>query len=920
MKPNTPMTLQNELSPTSTLDQNEAPETAKGETSLPPETILVVDDNRQIANFLSSQLLPQLGYHSLVAHSGKEALRVLEDKTVSLMVLDLELPDMQGLDILRRLAKQNRKIPAILVTGHGSEQVAVEAFRLGVQNYMTKPIDTEQLGASIKQALRETRLVRERAQLTTQLRRQLNWQTTLARIGRSVTSSLNLDDVLRRIVEAATHLTRAEEGFLALLENSSDQLYIRAVKNIDSEKSKTMRLPVNDSLVGVALRTKRPIRTTTETDEGPLIKVSTGFLVHSLLHVPIYAKGKPLGVLSVVNHSAQRPFKEIDEVLLIALADYAAVALENANLYMQAKMEISERKKVEEALRISKDRYKLAMRGANDGLWDWDLQKDEVYYSQRWKGMLGYADRDVSSSSDEWLKRIHPEDVEKLKLDLTAHFKGSTSHFENEHRMLHRDGTYRWMLSRGLAVFDDEEKRALRIAGSQTDITDRKYAEDKLLHDAFYDTMTGLPNRGLFLDHLTLAVERAKRKKDYQYAVLFMDLDRFKDVNDVHGHLTGDKLLVAVAHKLSKRLRSTDTFARFGGDEFVILLEDIHNIDDAKQVVEWIMQELSQTFTIDAHEINISASIGVVMGEKTYQTPDDVLRDADIALYNAKGKGKSRTEVFTHEMREQVMERLELEADLRHAVKNDELTLHYQIISSLKTNRVVGFEALVRWNHPQRGLLAPAEFIPFAEETGQIIAIDRWVMKKACTQLKEWKEIYANLDPIYVSVNLTTSHITQPDIIDFIQTTLQKTQLDPGCLRIEITESAILEYSEENALILQQIRDIGVEVQIDDFGIGYSSLSYLSNFPINGLKIDQSFINTINSDNSNLQIVQAIISLSNELGIGVVAEGIEDGAQLDKLKKLGCEFGQGYFLSNPMDRRKMKTKLDEVNTNTGILC
>jgi len=919
MRPNTPMTLQNEFTPTGTINQSETPEPTKGEKSLPPETILVIDDNRQIANFLSTQLLPQLGYHSLVAHSGKEALRVLEDKSVSLMVLDLELPDMQGLDILRRLAKQNRRIPAILVTGHGSEQVAVEAFRLGVQNYLTKPIDTEQLGASIKQALRETRLVRERAQLTTQLRRQLNWQTTLARIGRSVTSSLNLDDVLRRIVEAATHLTRAEEGFLALLENSSDQLYIRAVKNIDSEKSKTMRLPVHDSLIGVALRTKRPIRTTTETDEGPLIKVSTGFLVHSLLHVPIYAKGKPLGVLSVVNHSAQRPFKEIDEVLLIALADYAAVALENANLYMQAKMEITERKKVEQALRISKDRYELAMRGANDGIWDWDLQNDEVYYSQRWKGMLGYANRDVSSSSDEWLKRIHPEDVERLKLDLTAHFKGSTSHFENEHRMLHRDGTYRWMLSRGLAVLD-EDKRATRIAGSQTDITDRKYAEEKLLHDAFYDTMTGLPNRGLFLDHLTLAVERAKRKKDYQYAVLFMDLDRFKDVNDVHGHLTGDKLLVAVAHKLSKRLRATDTFARFGGDEFVILLEDIQTIDDAKQVVEWIMQELSQSFTIDGHEINISASIGMVMGEKSYQTSEDVLRDADIALYNAKGRGKSRSELFTKEMREQVMERLELETDLRRAVQNDELTIHYQIISALKTNRVVGFEALVRWNHPQRGLLQPGEFIPFAEETGQIIAIDRWVMEKACMQLKEWQQTYANLEPIYMSVNMTTSHLTHPDIIGFIQSIVQKTQLAPDCLRIEITESALLEYTDENARILQQIRDLGVQVQIDDFGIGYSSLSYLSQFPINGLKIDNSFINTINTDKSNLQIVQAIISLSNELGIGVVAEGIEDGAQLDQLKKLGCEFGQGYYLSNPMDRSKMNIKLKEVNTNTGILC
>lgn len=913
------MTLHNELSPTSTLDQNDAPETARGEKSLPPETILVVDDNRQIAAFLSEQLLPQLGYHSLVAHSGKEALRVLEDKSVSLMILDLELPDMQGIDIMRRLAKQNRRIPAILVTGHGSEQVAVEAFRLGVQNYMTKPIDTEQLGDSIKQALRETRLERERAQLTTQLRRQLNWQTTLARIGRSVTSSLNLDDVLRRIVEAATHLTRAEEGFLALLENSSDQLYIRAVKNIDSAKSKTMRLPANDSLIGVALRTKRPIRTTTETDEGPLIKVSTGFLVHSLLHVPIYAKGKPLGVLSVVNHSAQKPFKEIDEVLLIALADYAAVALENANLYLQAKMEITERKNVEQALRISKERYELAMLGANDGLWDWDLQNDEVYYSQRWKAMLGYPDRDISSASGEWLKRVHPEEAERLKLDLTAHFQGSTSHFENEHRMLHRDGTYRWMLSRGLAVFD-EDKRALRIAGSQTDITDRKYAEEKLAHDAFYDTMTGLPNRGLFLDHLTLAVERAKRKKDYQYAVLFMDLDRFKDVNDIHGHLTGDKLLVAVAHKLSKRLRATDTFARFGGDEFVILLEDIQNIDDANQVVEWIMEELSQTFTIDGHEINISASIGIVKGEKSYQTSEDVLRDADIALYSAKGKGKSRSELFSTEMRELVMERLELETDLRLAVQNNELTLHYQIISSLDTNRVVGFEALVRWNHPQRGLLQPSEFIPFAEETGLIIGIDRWVMDKACMQLKKWQETYANLDPIYMSVNLTTSHITHPNIIDFIQSTLQKSQLAPDCLRIEITESAILEYTDENAAILQQIRDLGVQVTIDDFGIGYSSLSYLSKFPINGLKIDQSFINQITKDNSNLQIVQAIITLSNELGLGIVAEGIEDGAQLDQLKVLGCEFGQGYYLSSPMDRHKMEIKLDAVNINTGILC
>ncbi len=885
---------------------------------MPSETILVVDDNHQIADFLSTKLLPQLGYRSLVAHTGKTALEILQEQSIALIVLDWELPDMQGLDILRELNDRNRSIPAILVTAHGSEQVAVEAFRLGVQDYLTKPIDTEELSTSIQQALRETRLLREKSQLTSQLRRQLNWQTTLARVGRSVTSSLNLDEVLRRIVEAATHLTRAEEGFLALLENNSDKLYLRAVKNIDSEKSKTMRLPVDDSLVGVALRTRQPIRTTTESVEGPLIKVTTGFLVHSLLHVPILSKGRPLGVLSVVNHSSQRAFKEIDEVLLTSLADYAAVALENAHLYLKAQNELNERKKVEDALRESEQRYALAVSGANDGLWDWELHSNQIYYSPRWKSMLGYDENEISDSPDEWLNRVHPEDLERLKLDLAAHLQGTTAHFENEHRMLHKDGTYRWMLSRGLAVMDNGAV-ATRFAGSQTDVTDRKYAEEKLLHDAFYDTMTGLPNRGLFIDHLSLAVERAKRKDDYRYAVLFLDLDRFKDVNDVYGHLLGDKLLAIVAQKLYKRLRSTDTFARFGGDEFVILLEDITSIDDAQQVANWIVQELSSPFEVDTHEIRISASIGLVMSEKGYQSADEVLRDADIAMYHAKANGKSRYDIFSPFMRDQLMMRLELESDLRRAIENDEFLLHYQVITTLDSKKVVGFEALVRWLHPQRGLLRPADFIPLAEENGMIIAIDRWVMEAACRQLYDWQQVFPKFSSLTMSVNLTSQHIHQPDLIDFIKCTLDKTQLPPECLRLEITESAILDQTEKTTTILEKIRNLGVQVQIDDFGIGYSSLSYLSKFPISGLKIDRSFINTMISDQNNLQIVQAIISLSNQLGLGVIAEGIEDEKQMLQLKELGCQFGQGYYLSMPIDREEMLELLKKVNANTGRL-
>lgn len=881
------------------------------------EIIFVVDDNRQINDFWTSKILPSLGYKTLSAYDGKTALDIIKNNEISLMLLDLQLPDMSGLDILRHLSSEGRYIPSILITANGSEHIAAEAFRLGVEDYLSKPVDADQLSEAITRALTESRLRREKAILTAHLKRQLSWQSVLTKIGQSVTSSLKHDQVLRRIVEAAIHITHAEEGFLALLDEESGQLYLRAAKNMDREKSQTMRLPVSDNLIAQVFKTGKPVRTTTQSDEGPLIKVVTGFLVHSLLHVPIQSKGKTLGVLSVVNHTSQRSFKEKDEVLLISLADYAAVAIENANLYSKAQDEIAERRRIEENLRDSEERYALAVRGANDGIWDWDFKTETIYYSPRWKSILGYVEEEVNDSPDEWFSKVHPEDLESLKLDISAHLGGITAHFENEQRMLHKDGTYRWILSRGLAVLNDNGV-ATRLAGSQTDVTDRKYAEQKLLHDAFYDKLTNLPNRALFLDHLRLAVERAKRRPDHKFAVLFLDVDRFKDVNDSYGHMVGDKLLVEFGQLLATRLRTTDTIARFGGDEFVILIDDITDESNATQIAEWIDSELVKPFQIKEHEIFVTVSIGIVLSEIGYERAEDILRDADIAMYDAKGNGRARYEMFEPAMRVRIVERLEIENDLRRAIENNEFRVYYQVIGALDTHQVAGFEALVRWQHPERGLVSPDKFIPIAEETGMIIPIDRWVMREACRQMHDWQTKFPTYDSMTISVNLSSKHIAQPDLVEYIEETLSETGLNGDFLKLEITESALLENNDYTIQVFNQLQELGIQIQIDDFGKGYSSLSYLSNFPIDALKIDRSFVSTLPDEGNNLQILQAMVNLSQRLGVGVIAEGVETEYQLAQLKQLGCEYGQGYLLSMPLESKEVVKLLKETKL-TGAL-
>jgi len=559
------------------------------------------------------------------------------------------------------------------------------------------------------------------------------------------------------------------------------------------------------------------------------------------------------------------------------------------------------RKLAEEALRQSEERYALAALGANDGLWDWDLKSNKVYYSPRWKSMLGYEEKEIGDSFDEWIRRVHPEDSERLLLELTAHLEKATNHYEHEFRMLHRDGDYRWMLGRGLAVRDREGK-AYRMAGSLTDITRGKVA----------DILTGLPNRVLFMDRLGRSMKRMKRHEGYGFAIIYMDLDSFKLVNDSLGHVVGDQLLIAVATRLESSLRSTDTVSRFrgthtlarmGGDEFTILLDDIRDPADAMRVAERLAADLARPFTLAGQTIFTTASMGIATSSMRYSQPEDFLRDADTAMYRAKTQGKSRCEIFDAGMRASALARLQLETELRNAVEHREFVNYYQIIVDLKSGLISGAETLVRWQHPSRGLVAPGEFIPVAEETGLILPIGEFVLQDGCRQMSNWSARFSNRPPMYIAVNMSAKNFAQASLLDQCKHLLEETGLSASCLALEITESAIMSDLPIATATMARLKSHNVKIVLDDFGTGYSALSYLRKLPLDIIKIDRSFVAKIENarDTEDSEIVKTVISLAHNLGLVVVAEGIETAIQLFKLREWGADYGQGYYFSVPLD-------------------
>ena len=419
-------------------------------------------------------------------------------------------------------------------------------------------------------------------------------------------------------------------------------------------------------------------------------------------------------------------------------------------------------------------------------------------------------------------------------------------------------------------------------------------------HAAFHDSLTGLPNRAMFTELLKAEIERYKQNKDHLFAVLFLDLDRFKNINDSLGHTHGDLLLVAFAERLEKILRPVDTLARFGGDEFAVLISGIATATDAVRVAERIHSELSVPFDLDRNSAFATASIGIALSSTGYDRPEDILRDADIAMYRAKENGKARYEMFDHGMHARAVSRLQLESDLRRAVDENEFCVYYQPIVALETGRLAGFEALVRWLHPRRGLVSPIDFIPVAEETGLIVPIGQLVLEEACRKIREWQLLSPGHRALSLSVNLSARQVAQPDLLDRIKDALENSKLSPHHLKLEITESVVMENAEAAVQMFKQLRSLGVQLSIDDFGTGYSSLSYLHRFPLNYLKIDRSFVTRLTTDDDNA-IVKTISTLAQNLGMEVIAEGVETEEQYHRLKDLGCEYGQGYLFSRPVD-------------------
>jgi diguanylate cyclase (GGDEF)-like protein/PAS domain S-box-containing protein len=562
----------------------------------------------------------------------------------------------------------------------------------------------------------------------------------------------------------------------------------------------------------------------------------------------------------------------------------------------------------EQALRASEERYALAARGANDGLWDWNLADNTMYLSARWKSMLGYSDTEVGQHPDEWFERIHEADREKVKQTIDDHLAGRTPHFEVESRMRHKDGVFRWMLTRGLMI-SSEAGAPVRMAGSQTDITEGKVA----------DPMTGLPNRLLFLDRLSGVIARQRRHPDRLFAVLFLDLDGFKLVNDSLGHAFGDKLLVQVANRLDGSLRETDTvarvdegftIARLGGDEFAIILNDLKEPADANVVAERLLKELSHPFLIEDKELFSSMSIGIALSTLDCQHPEDYVRDADTAMYHAKAHGKGRYEIFDANMRALITRRLEVENDLRRALERNEFRNYYQPIITLESGRIVAFEALLRWIHPTRGLLEPIEFIPIAEESGMIRELGWWALEEACRRIAVWRTLHPSLCTLSMSVNLSVKQFVDPSFGAKLEALLKDCQLPEGTLKLELTESSLMGDSMAAVGLLSQFKALGVSLAIDDFGTGYSSLSYLHRFPLDTLKIDRSFTDGIRTDpKKESMISRTIMPLAQHLGLDVIAEGVETIEQATLLKELRCKYAQGFLFSRPVTAEAVLTML-----------
>ena len=619
------------------------------------------------------------------------------------------------------------------------------------------------------------------------------------------------------------------------------------------------------------------------------------------LLIPLIIEGQIWGSLTLKSGQPYSSWSEADIDLAQAVANQLEVAIQQANLYQQTQLELQQRQD-------SEARYRLLAQNMNDLVCLHDLDGRYLYVSPSCENLLGYSYTEMLGKDP--YEFFHPDDRDRVCQEShTSALRGNANPVT--YRIRQKSGNYIWFETLTKPI-QDENGQVIKLQTTSRDVTQRVQVQQQLQHNAFHDALTGLPNRYFARERLTLAIERVQGSKSYGFAVLFLDLDRFKVVNDSLGHSVGDQLLIAIAQKIQGTLRKMDLVARLGGDEFVILLEEVEDISAAIHYVDRLFHELQTPLTVDGHTIYTSTSAGIVLGTKDYTQASDLLRDADLAMYRAKSKGKAKYEIFDWEMHTQAVNRLHLENDLYHAFQKEEFCLYYQPIIALRTGNIIGFEALIRWQHPSWGLTSPGKFINVAEEMGLITQLDLWGLKTACQQLIKWQNLSEWFSELKVNVNLSSQDLRGSDLITEIDSILAETALQGQYLTLEITESMLLENVESTIGLLEALKARRVKISIDDFGTGYSSLSYLHRLPVDSLKVDRSFVHQMQQGKKNYQIVKTIMALSQQLEISAIAEGIETEQEKQKLQRLGYHFGQGYFFSRPLSAEDMTGKLQAL--------
>lgn len=862
-------------------------------------TILIVDDHSPNRKLLQAQLSPQ-GYNLLEADNGWEALETAQNQKTDLILLDIMMPGIDGFDTCRKLKddKLTREIPVIFLTALDDQDSKAKGFEAGGVDYVSKPFQPQELLARVQTHLtirkqteelnfytyRLEKIVQDRTknlkQTTEELQKNYKTQSVINSLLNLSLQNLDLEQILKEAIDLVLTLdwlSLEGKGSIHLYNPKANQLELHAHRNFDSAQQQACSIiPVGRCLCGKAAQKMEMIFESqiTENHEHSYAEMQP----HGHYCIPIIFSDRLLGILNITVHEGHQSDQREKDFLQAFTNTLAGII---------------QRHEAEQKLAESEQLYRAIFETTQNPTLIIEEDYTITLANSSFYSLCGYTQQELEGKYQA-TTFVAQEDLPVIMEYHQQHRKNPEKAPQNyEFRLITRQGEIKNVIT-----------TASLIPGSRTvvsllDITERKKYEEELQKKIFYDPLTELPNRILLQEQLKRAMNRDLKDGELSVAILFLDLDRFKIINESLGHDVGDLLLKAVSEKLNKLTEKQHTVARFGGDEFAILMEKVQDYAEVAYLAEHIQQELNLPILIEGHQIYPSSTVGIVLGSKGYEDPGLMLRDAETAMHRAKVEGKNEIKIFDQNMHKQALKLLHMDSDLRKALENKEFLVFYQPIINLDNLTLSGFEALIRWDHPQKGLVSPAEFIPVAEDTELIVPIGLWVLQQACEQVRKWQTKYQRED-LHISVNLSAKQFKQGNLPDQVNDILNASGLPHSSLQLEITESVIMENARTSISMLEQLQSCGPKISIDDFGTGYSSLSYLQRFPINSLKIDRSFVFTLDQGSDNYEFVKTIRTLARNLGLDVIAEGVETKDQLRLLQKLKCEFAQGYYFAKPM--------------------